>query len=143
MTYFLIEPEVAGGLGERCVINSCVHPPIVEKLHYQMDGWLGDNLLESFPAFIVTEQAADRLKESGFTGVSFDEAEITKSAQFDDLYPGRAIPRFVWLKVCGRAGHDDFGLAADGRLVVSRRALADLQQIGIANAIVEPFGDEA
>ena len=53
MQYVYIEPEVAGGLGDHTVMDRSVHPPIVSKLHYQMEGWLGDALLESFPVFIV------------------------------------------------------------------------------------------
>lgn len=45
MKYFYIEPEVAGGLGRNTVMNRAVHPPVVSKLHYHFDGWLGDVLL--------------------------------------------------------------------------------------------------
>ena len=140
MKYFYVEPEVAGGLGERTVMDRSVHPPIVKKLHYQFEGWLGDALLESFPAFIVTEHVKVSLLESGATGATFDDdVEVTLSDQFKALYPDRKLPRFVWLKPEGRAGQDDIGAASDGRLVLSQRALDVLNGIGISNALVEPF----
>lgn len=43
-----IEPEVAGGLGEETQMDSTVHPPLVKKLHLEFEGWLGDDILETF-----------------------------------------------------------------------------------------------
>jgi hypothetical protein len=45
MKYFYVEPEVAGGLGERTVMDRSTHPPVVKRLHYQLEGWLGDAIL--------------------------------------------------------------------------------------------------
>lgn len=73
MKFFLVEPEVAGGLGKYTIMDRNTHPPIVSKLHYQFDGWLGDVLLESFPCFIVTEAAKLKLQAVGATGIRFDE----------------------------------------------------------------------
>lgn len=137
--YFYIEPEVAGGLGENTVMNRDVHPPVVRSLHYQLEGWLGDVLLESFPCFIVTEDARRKLQLLGATGATFDDVEITTSEQFKELYPNRQLPTFVWLRVQGMAGHDDFGIAEDARLVVSERAVETLRQLGIAHALVTDF----
>jgi hypothetical protein len=50
-----------------------------------------------------------------------------------------ALPEFVWLKIIGEAASDDFGMASDLRLIVSDRALAHLQEAGIANAVVTPI----
>src|SRR5882762_5476579 len=109
MHYFYIEPEVAGGLGPNTVMDVSVHPPIVSHLNYEFDGWFGDVLLTSFPCFIVTEDAKNKLMESAVTGACFANVEISTSGEFDDFYPGRQLPRFVWLQVTGRAGRDDFG----------------------------------
>jgi hypothetical protein len=94
--------------------------------------------LETFPVFIVTEDAKNALLESGLTGMAFDEVEVTLSDLFQELYAGRTMPTFAWLKP-GQAGEGDFGVAADGCLVVSERALDLLQRLGISNASVEPF----
>ena len=139
MRYFYIEPEVAGGLGKNTVMNRSVHPPVISKLHYELDGWLGDVLLESFPSFIVTEEAERRLRELGATGALFDEVEVTTTDQFKELYPNRQLPRFLWLKVDGKAGRDDLGTAQEWRLVVSERVLELLKGLGISNASVTPF----
>jgi len=142
MQYFYVEPEVAGGLGERTVMDRSSHPPIVNRLHYQLEGWLGDAILESFPAFVVTENAKESLLGIGATGATFDDVEVTVTVEFEELYPGRKLPLFAWLKPEGKAGQDDIGATADGRLVLSQRALDTLSSLGISNALVEPFGGE-
>jgi hypothetical protein len=139
MEYFYIEPEVAGGLGGSTVLDSTVHPPVVERLEYCFDGWQGDTLLETFPCFIATKSLAAHLMSSPLTGFQFGEVSITKSPVFIELYPNRSLPAFVWLQLAGQAGRDDFGLAIDGRLVVSARALAILRASGISHSLVENF----
>jgi len=55
------------------------------------------------------------------------------------VYPTLQLPRFAWLKVRGNAGQDDFGVARDGTLVVSDRALELLRKLGISNASITQF----
>jgi hypothetical protein len=139
MKYFKIEPEVAGGISWRTVMDRSVHPPIVSKLHYEFDGWLGDVLLESFPCFVVTLEAQRALESLGAIGIEFDSVEVSTSEQFEIFYPSLKLPPFVWMKVHGEPGRDDFGLGQDLILVISERALDALSALGIAHATTEPF----
>jgi len=139
MNYFFLEPEVAGELGNGTVLDTTMHPPLVSKLNYQFSGWLGDVLLESFPCFIISADAADALGKDSYTGLSFSEVETSTTPEFNAMYPGRVLPKFRWLQVQGVAGSDDFGLASDHRLVVSEKALEKLQRFGIGHALVEEF----
>ena len=75
----------------------------------------------------------------GATGIRFDEVEVTTSKLFQELYPNRQLPKFVWLQIKGRPGRDDFGIGLDPGLVISERALKVLEGIGISNALVTPF----
>jgi hypothetical protein len=122
-------------------MDRSVHPPIVSRLHYEIAGWDGDVLLESFPAFIVTEDAMNKLMEIGVTGARFADVEVTTTYPFRELYPDTQLPRFVWLQITGRAGRDDFGLATDLRLVISERALDALKGLQLNDALIEPFGN--
>ncbi|CDX39994.1 conserved hypothetical protein [Mesorhizobium sp. SOD10] len=142
MQYFYIEPNVAGGLGERTVLDPSVHPPIVTKLHYEVEGWFGDAIVTTFPCFLVTEETRHALQKMGFSGATFAAAEVTVSEDCQEDQPGLQLPHFVWLKVNGKAGQDDFGIAADYRLVISKRVLDLLESLGIPFAIVEPYEDE-
>jgi hypothetical protein len=113
----------------------------IHKLHYEFDFWSEDVLLSSSPSWIVTVPAKNAIQSSGLTGAHFDNVEVSRSDLFDQLHPGKALPEFVWFKVTGRAGHDDFGTIHETRLVVSERALALLQRLGIPNAKVSDFRD--
>ncbi|WP_256573945.1 MULTISPECIES: hypothetical protein [unclassified Pseudomonas] len=137
--YYYIEPEVAGGLGDGTVLDGSAYPPVVHFLEYEFDDWLGDQLLESFPCFIVTEVVASTIKEAGLSGCSFSPVDIKKSETFEELSPDVVLPVFVWLKVSGVAGVSDFGLAQDHRLVISEEANRLLKRFGLENADVQEF----
>jgi hypothetical protein len=136
---FVLMPEVAGGLGDGTVIDRSTTPPIVSRLHYVMEGWLGDDLLETFPCYIVTERLGNALRSQSLSGIAFGSVQVSKSQQFEDLYPNRQLPKFFWLKVTGNAGRDDFGLSADFNLVVSDHALGILRRFNLSNCEIERF----
>ena len=139
MKSYIVEPEVAGTLGERTVLDNATHPRTVNRLHYQFEGWLGDVLLESYPAFIITDQVREALLEMEASGVGFGEVEVTTTKGFTELYPDRVLPKFVWLKPSGQVGRDDFATAGDGRLILSQRVVNLLNKLGLSNALVEPL----
>ena len=142
MNYYLLKPEVAGGFGERTVmIEPSARPPLLERFHYKFAGWLGDELLTTVACFIVTERVAEKLKSCGFSGFSFGAVEISKGAEFSALYPGRELPKFLWLKIEGKPMQDDFGIAVDRkcRLVVSERALNALRDFPFAHCEIQPI----
>lgn len=121
-------------------MDRSAHPPVVSYVHHVFDDWLGDAPLESFPVFIVTEQARRALVAAGVTGADFGALEVGTSGLFDDIHPGRTLPEFAWLRVVGQAAKDDFGLHTDHRLVISERALNMLRGLGLEHASVEPLG---
>jgi hypothetical protein len=132
--FYIVEPEVAGGFGDLTVIDRSSGEMVVKELHYKFEGWFGDHLLESAPCYIVSEELADEIKSEQLLGVEFDKVDVSKSDQFCELYPDRELPKFIWLKVTGIPGHDDFGVASGLRLVVSEHALDLLKRIGISHA---------
>jgi hypothetical protein len=139
--FYAVEPEVAGGWGEHTIFARMPREPmVIHRLHYEFEGWDGDELLEGTPCFIVSERLAREIEGARLTGVKFDAVEVTTSNVFRELYPNRQVPTFVWLKVEGQAGRDDFGMSPDLVLVVSKRTLELLQRIGFSNAApITPF----
>lgn len=138
MSFYYVEPEVAGGWGPNTVTDT--HdgdPAVVTRLHYVFDGWLGDELLESAPCFIATETLARALTEARLTGFQLGEVEVSRSDQFIELYGDKDLPRFVWLKIEGRPGADDLGMADDSRLVASEAAM-NILDARISQAVVTP-----
>jgi hypothetical protein len=134
MSFTMLQPEVAGGWGPKTVVDVSVHPPRVARLHYEFDGWLGDDLLECFPCFVVSNRLARELERSNLTGFVLGDVDISTTPEFDELYPNRHLPAFSWLKIAGRAGVDDFGISAEHRLVASARAMDVLRRFTLDRA---------
>jgi len=139
MKFYSLEPEVAGSLGADTVMDTDVHPPRVHKLTYESDGWLGDDILESFPCYIITEPLKKRLEISKPSGCGFDNVDIVKSEQFNMLYPSRELPKFYWLRIHGKAGMDDLGISDDNMLIVSERILRVMSQFHLDNCDIEEY----
>jgi len=108
-------------------------------LVYQFDGWLGDELLEAFPCFIVTGRLATAIEASDLTGARFGPVEVAKSALFEELHPALDIPQFRRLHVFGNS-KADFSLDSQHRLCVSDSALALLKRFSLANCEVNTEG---
>ena len=144
---FLLEPEVAGGLGEKTVITNrnelrsgIAKIPNVVSLEYVFDDWLGDDLIESTPCFIVTEDLALKIKSSDLTGYSFEEVLISKSDLFRQIHKDDlSLPNFFWLKILGKVklgenwkvvewSGQDFCFDEKGRLIVTEKCLSTLRQ---------------
>lgn len=120
-TYYVLEPEVPGGLGSRTQMDRSLHPPIVARLHLVFDGWSGDQMVECFPCFLVTKALAESLLKEGISGFELAHAEVETSDQFHELYGDRQLPEFTWLRIVGAEG-DDFFLTSDHMLASSERA---------------------
>ncbi len=137
--YYRLSPEVAGGLGEDTIMDRTHVPPIVSRLHYVFDGWLGDDIVESYPCFIVTGAVAERLQQSNANGFTLREVEVSTSDEFKDQSVSRDLPIFRWLDVTGIPGKDDFGLDTDGRLVVSDRVLTILREEHLEHCLLDKY----
>ncbi|WES90984.1 hypothetical protein [Dickeya fangzhongdai] len=131
---YYIEPEVAGELGDGTDMDTSVHPPLVKKLELCFSGWLGDDLLECYPCFIVSERLFNELKDIAQECVFFEKINVTQSDEFIELYPGKELPNFYWMKFS--SGKDIF-LSDDQRLAVSKRIMNVLNNFNISNAIIE------
>ena len=140
MQYYVIKPEVAGGWGEHIVVDRSVDPVQIKHLHYKFDGWLGDELLTTHPVYICTERVAAALQAGKLSGFKLADVEVSRSSQFQEVYPDRTIPPFRWLQVTGAAERDDFGLRA-GHLVVSERGLSCLRSFTLSHADVDTVAE--
>jgi hypothetical protein len=135
--FYILEPEVAGDLGEKSVLDFSTHPPTVLKLHYKFNVWLGDDLITTHPCFIVTERLRKALDELGGTGYQFDEVEVSTSEYFGVVNPKLELPIFYWMKVHGVPGVDDVGVTEDKKqLVVSDRFLNVLGRFNTQHCII-------
>ena len=137
--YRYLEPEVAGGMGDDTILDNSVHPPIVKFLHYRFSGWMGDDILETFPCFIFSERLKNAIENNKLKGISFDSVKISKSEDFEMTSINLELPQFYWGKINGLFGTDDFVIAKDLRLLVSNSAYGIINQFNISNALFNQF----
>src|SRR6476660_8794270 len=97
----VLAPEVAGGWGERTVADTSTHPPRVTALHYQFDGWLGDELLESFPCYIVTRRLAHALTAAGLSGFNWPRSRCPRPSCSRNCTPAAGCPRSLGCRSAG------------------------------------------
>lgn len=139
-----LEPEVAGGFGENTVVSnydavrSKQERAVIAHLHYEFSGWLGDDILETTPCFIITESLACSIQKSDLKGYILDDVETSVTEEFKELYPEKVLPKFWRIIPQGTvevndkifrnwSGHD-FCLSQKSVLVVSEKALAVLEK---------------
>ena len=134
-----IEPEVAGGLGVETEMDFTAAPSVV-YLHYEFQGWLGNDILECYPCFIVTDALKEAILKATLTGVDFHFVKVTTSYEFRQLYPDRVLPGFNWMKISGKEGEDDFSLSSEFVLIVSEKAYNLLSLFNISAADVQDYG---
>lgn len=141
MRYLALEPEVLGGIDADCDCDFSIQPPRIDNLVLSFDDWLGDDLLTTHPVFFVTQDMASKIGAAKLSGCAFAPMTVKRSELFDDLHEDDPLelPAFVWLKVHGQAGVDDFGLTSKAGLVVSDRALSVLKSGSLEHCDVAPF----
>ena len=87
MKYFILEPEVAGGIGRKSKIlyeNSKIKE--VTFLDYEFESWLGDDILTTHPCFIISESLYDIIKVSDLKGFHLQKIGISFSNFFLEVY---------------------------------------------------------
>lgn len=108
MKYIKVDPEVIVGMGEHIVIDNSIYPPKVQNLHINVEDWMGDNIMENFPVYIITERLKKGLQATDFKGFKINNLELTIDEYFFENYQlKKEIPKFYWLLVIGKNNKDD------------------------------------
>ena len=123
---YALEPHVAGELGDATVMDPSTHPPVVTDVEYVLDTPHADDLIESFPVFLVTQVLATAL--TGVAGVSFGRAELRPGDRYLETYGDVPHPAYVRLLI---AGGPDIWIGDDLLLHVSDRLMALLSEFNL------------
>ena len=110
--FFQLRPEVAGFQGEGTVVTN--HPqlqaglaliPEVAHLDYQFDGWLGDDIAEMAPCYIVSDILAAAMGQADLSGYRLEAITVSTTEGFDRWQSemvSRPLPTFVRVLMDGR-----------------------------------------
>ena len=146
MNYYLLNPEVAGEIGDRSeLVYEDGKIKEVTFLEYNFTGWQGDELLSTHPCFIVTESLQNDIILNSLTGIKFKDIAMTFSDEFYDICGNVKIPKFVQI-ICNTSHEDnvnnlqyDFYHNKYKEIVVSERALNVLKQHKIDMCVIENY----
>lgn len=143
--YKKIQPEVIIGLGGNTEFSE-QQPPFktVLNLHIELEDWLGDDLMECHPCYIVTEPLKNYLEGAGFTGFEFADIEVTRGEYFgDNCQVDKALPRFYWLRITGKENADDLFIGKGYTLFASDVFINCLKnKFSVNHLAIEPERDE-
>lgn len=146
MRFFAIAPEAAGNLGNDCVHGDITERPVqIYQPDFEFQFWPQDDLLDGFFTYACTRRLAEALVHNNLTGFELDDLKISFEERFHqwaELHKGEVFPEFVWLKIQGRVGIDDFGELVGPvpkSLVVSERALQVLKQFKLGFCDIENY----
>lgn len=146
MDYYLLNPEIAGELGDGSeLVYEGGKIKEVVFLEYSFMGWQGDELLSTHPCFIVTESLQNDIISNGLTGVKFRDIAMTFSDEFYDICGNIKVPRFVQI-ICNDLYednaenlHNDFYVNKYKEIIVSEKALSVLKQHNINVCAIEKY----
>lgn len=137
MPTFRVEPKVSGELGPDAVLNTSTWPPVVEYFQFAFDAWRGEDIVETFPTFLVTDRLRRALQSASITGLVFGHVDACKGEQFDILMRGADVDLGQWhrMDVVGRPDADDAWLVAN-HLTVNERLMALLSSFDLNGSII-------
>ena len=115
---FVLEPHVAGELGSKTKLDATTHPPTIEELHYVFDSSESDDIVQSFPVFLVSAGLAVSIANSELTGARLAVAQCSLREP-----PDVAMPPYRWLQIVGHPSRDDFWITHEHRLAVTQAAM--------------------
>lgn len=134
---YRLDPQVAGELGPDTDLDTSTHPPKVKRLEYVLDQPETDELITSFPVFLVSEQLGGRIKKAHLDGFKLAKARVRPGDNYRELY-GKARHRdYRWLQITGTARRSDFWLDESFNLCVSDRAMKILEVSVLTDCEIE------
>jgi hypothetical protein len=146
MKYYALGAEAAGDFGKNTVRGDVSdRPPKISYFHFELERYPHDDLLEALATYAITEQLAEALSANKLTGFEFGDVEISFDEQFHvwaEMHKGEELPKYMWLKVTGRPGIDDFGMVQGPckyPLVVSDKAMRVLKQFKLSFCDIENY----
>jgi len=127
--YKKIQPEVIVGLGAETEFQEKEAPfKTVVKLHINLEDWLGDDLMECYPCYIVTENLKHLLENNSFNGYEIRQMKVSLDENFEYNYSkSKPLPLLHWLQIVGKNNIDDLFLDENKDLNVSEDFLVFLK----------------
>jgi hypothetical protein len=110
----------------------------VGNVEYLLDGPQVDDLIESFPVFLVSDRLASHLLSSDLSGFTLEVARVRPSHEYLAVYGEAAHPSFMRLRVVGDEGADMW-LDSNQSLCVSDGFMAAIRGFDLSRCKATPL----
>lgn len=134
---FRLDPQVAGELGEGTELDGRTHPPVVSAVEYVLDQPENDDLIQSFPVYLISVDMEQLLIHHGFTGFTLDDAAITAGDVYLEVHGPVPTPHYRWLRIAGRESDSDCWIDESLQICVSNRMMAAMRALRLDECDVE------
>lgn len=88
--FFQLDPEVVGFNGPGTIVTNrsqlqagLALIPEVAHLDYQFDGWLGDDIAQVTPCYIVSDILAAAMQQANLSGYRLEAISVSTTDAFD------------------------------------------------------------
>lgn len=136
---YILEPLAGGELGPDTVLDLSTHPPGMNRAQFVLDTPTTADLMESYPAYLVSEALAELLAAGGLQGFELDDAEVFPSENYIEAFGDAPHKTYRWLRLQDGASDPDAWLGEDLRLCVSDRMMAVLERGDLRGCDIEPL----
>lgn len=134
---YILDPQVAGELGDGTVLDGSTHPPTVSKVDYVLDQPNADELIQSFPVFLVSAGLGTRLQQAGLSGFNLADVSVRPSDNYVALFGDAQHPQYLWMQVNGLPAGADCWLDTSFQLCVSDRMMSIIETAVLSDCLVE------
>lgn len=134
---YRLDPQVAGELGDETVLDSSTHPPLVSQVDYVLDQPDADDLIQSFPIFLISTGLGSRLQDAGLTGFALAGALVRPSENYLAIYGAVPHPQYMWFQVIRADIEADCWLDESLQLCVSDRMMRHLEAADLSDCLIE------
>jgi hypothetical protein len=137
---YSIDPQVAGELGEGTVMDSSVHPPAVSRVEFILDYPETDDLIQSFPIYLLSDELADRVVQSGLAGIRLEDVDVRPSEEFLAAFGEAPHRNYRWLQLENSEGADAW-ISDALELCISDRMMRILEEATLSDCIISEIDD--
>lgn len=107
MKYYIVTPAAEAETGEEAIFSSSGHSRKIVFLHVYLVTYPESDLIQAYPAFIVTKKLRLAIESAGISGAKFLPCKVSKDPQYDDYSYTTDLPEMFGLEPDGVENVDD------------------------------------
>ena len=129
MKYYIVTPAAEAETGEEAIFSSKDNPRKIIFLHVYLVTYPESELIQAYPAFIVTKKLRSAMESTGISGAKFLPCKVSKDPQYDDYSNTPDLPEMFGLEPFGVEDIDDIVFYSGTKIKASDRFVRLLKSL--------------